>query len=629
MCVFRTIVAVGISLLAGLVAGSAEDSAPYHSPEDVAFAPDGQLLAVSDHTAGVVSIIDVKAGLVRSQVTLGGLGAGLAWGAGPGGLYAAAYDSNQLIQIDAASGRVWRRWRGGAYPLGLALAPRRRLLLAANSGSDDVSILDLVSGQEKARVPAERMPFHIAVTPDEAWAIVSNLLPAGSAADPAVSASLTLIDLDRGATAGHIRLPAGATLVRQVAISPDGRWAYAVHALARFSMPVSQLERGWVNGNALTIVDIEHRNVYATVLLDQLADGAADPWGVRLSREGRILWVSLAGVHAVARVDLAKLHALLAGELDLVQVLPNRRTSVWHEIRNDPGKRARLMNDLEALPMAGIVTRWAVPGKGPRGMDLSPDGRLLAVAAYFSGQVFLFETQAGKLAATIALDRERKPDPARWGEAIFNDATYSLQHWLSCATCHPDGRADGVNWDLTNDGIGNGKNTRSLLLAHETPPMMALGVRANMEVATLAGFRFTLGHEPGPGEVEAVQAYLRAMKPARSPHLLDNGELSPLARRGRAIFESPRTRCAFCHSGPWFTDLRLRNVGTGLPPETEAEFDTPTLIELWRTAPYLHHGQAATLPEVFTRFNPRNRHGTTSHLSAEDIAALAEYLLSL
>jgi YVTN family beta-propeller protein len=619
-----------VSLLSSIErAGAGVEDAPYHSPYDLAFAPDGRRLAVSDYTAGLVFIIDLKAGVVRRQIPLGGAASGLTWGAGPGGLYAADYESSQLIQIDADAGQVRRRVSLGAYPLGLALAPKRQILLAANSGADSVSLIDLARHQERARVAVVRQPFSIAVTRDEAWAVVSNFLPAGSAADPEMSASISLIDLDRGAPARNLRLPSGSTLVRQVAVSPDGRWAYAVHALARFAMPVSQLERGWVNGNALTIIDIHQNAIYTTVLLDQLAEGAADPWGLRVSPEGKTLWVTLAGVHAVARVDLGKLHALLAGELDLVQLLPNCRTSIWHEIRNDPAQRDRLINDLEALPMAGIVTRWAVPGKGPRGIDLSPDGRQLAVAAYFSGQVFLLDAVTGKLAATIALESERESDPARWGETIFNDATYSIQHWLSCATCHPDGRVDGVNWDLTNDGIGNGKNTRSLLLAHETPPMMALGVRANMEVATLAGFRFTLGHEPGPGEVEAVQAYLRAMKPARSPHLLDNGELSPLARRGQAIFQSPRTRCAFCHSGPWFTDLRLRNVGTGLPPETEAQFDTPTLIELWRTAPYLHHGGAATLPEVFTRFNPRNRHGTTSQLSAEDLAALAEYLLSL
>ena len=33
--------------------------------------------------------------------------------------------------------------------------------------------------------------------------------------------------------------------------------------------------------------------------------------------------------------------------------------------------------------------------------------------------------------------------------------------------------------------------------------------------------------------------------------------------------------------------------------EFEKEGDTPTLIEVWRTAPYLFDGRAATMEEVF------------------------------
>ena len=59
------------------------------------------------------------------------------------------------------------------------------------------------------------------------------------------------------------------------------------------------------------------------------------------------------------------------------------------------------------------------------------------------------------------------------GERLFNDTTLCHQRWQSCASCHPDGRTDGLNWDLLNDGIGNPKNTKSLLLASEKPPEMA------------------------------------------------------------------------------------------------------------------------------------------------------------
>ena len=53
-----------------------------------------------------------------------------------------------------------------------------------------------------------------------------------------------------------------------------------------------------------------------TVLLDSIASGAADPWGVAVSRDGNTLWISLSGIHQLARIDLAGLHDLLDGKLD-------------------------------------------------------------------------------------------------------------------------------------------------------------------------------------------------------------------------------------------------------------------------------------------------------------------------
>jgi cytochrome c peroxidase len=74
------------------------------------------------------------------------------------------------------------------------------------------------------------------------------------------------------------------------------------------------------------------------------------------------------------------------------------------------------------------------------------------------------------------------------------------------------------------------------------------------------------------------------------------------------------------------------DVGTGSDDPGEKmgpEYDTPSLIGVYRTAPYLHHGKAATLEEVLTRYNPGDRHGKTSQLSAEQRSDLIEFLKAL
>ena len=212
---------------------------------------------------------------------------------------------------------------------------------------------------------------------------------------------------------------------------------------------------------------------------------------------------------------------------------------------------------------------------------------------------------------------------------LFNDATLCFQTWQSCASCHPDARADGLSWDLLSDGMGNPKNTKSMLLAHRTPPAMSLGIRDTAETAVRSGIRaiqFTVRPEE---DAAAIDEYLKALRPAPSPHLV-NGELSESARRGQKIFMNASVGCANCHSPGLFTNLKSYDVGTAAQFDGgQTRFDTPTLVEIWRTAPYLHDGSAATLRDVVTTANKNDRHGRTSALSEEQIDDLVVYLLSL
>ena len=73
----------------------------------------------------------------------------------------------------------------------------------------------------------------------------------------------------------------------------------------------------------------------------------------------------------------------------------------------------------------------------------------------------------------------------------------------------------------------------------------------------------------------------------------------------------------------------MHAVGTRPGPDESGRFDTPTLVELWQTAPYLHNGRAVGLREVLTTMNPDDKHGETSHLSDDEVGALVEYLKSL
>jgi cytochrome c peroxidase len=258
-------------------------------------------------------------------------------------------------------------------------------------------------------------------------------------------------------------------------------------------------------------------------------------------------------------------------------------------------------------------------------------GNRAFVAGYFSESLDMVDLSAAKLVAeTVALNPGHQMTTLRRGELYFNDATICFQGWQSCASCHDDdARVDGLNWDLLNDGIGNPKDTKSLVLAHQTPPVMSLGVRPTAEIAVRSGMQNSLGVALPEEVAAAMDQWLKSLKPAPSPRLV-NGRLSEAARRGERLFKSPETRCVNCHEPGLFTDLHSYDVGTQNSfDKQDKEFDTPTLRELWRTSPYLHDGSAATIRDVLTTRNPKDEHGKTSQLTTHQIDDLAEYLLSL
>jgi DNA-binding beta-propeller fold protein YncE len=591
-------------ILLATVLPAASDSV-FHSALDTAFSPDGGTLAVGDATMKSLTLMDPASRKIRRTVALTAPPDGLAWAADGGRVFVSESGAGRIAEVNPADGSITRHFATGRYPRGLAVARNRKLLLACDWGLDRLTAIDIASGKTLANIPAGCQPTSVAVSPDESLAVVSNLIPTTAATAQDHATEITLIDLEKLTARSTLRLPTGSTNARGVTISGDGRKAYVVHTLGRFHLPTTQLDRGWVNTNAFSIIDLQTGALGATVLLDQVMDGAADPWGVAIDPRGMRLYITLSGVHQLAVIDLQGLPGIIG---------------------SDP---AALANDLSALHRNRLIRRINLPAKGPRGLCVSPDGGQIAVAGYFSGNVVMLDAEGGN-PASIPLGPQPEPDLVRRGETAFHDADLCFQRWLSCSTCHPGARSDGLNWDLLNDGVGNPKNTRSMLLSHATPPVMSLGVRANMEVATRAGFVHIQFTEPAPGDVEAVIAYLKSLKAVTSPHRKPDGSLTESAARGEKIFNRPAVGCADCHPAPLFTDLALSDVGTaGERDRGAAAYDTPTLVELWRNPPYLNDGRAATLREVLIDHNADDRHGTTRALGSAEIDDLIEYLLSL
>ncbi len=121
-----------------------------------------------------------------------------------------------------------------------------------------------------------RQPIAASITPDGKTVLVANHIPADRADNNNVEAVVTAIDTTNNATT-TIRLPNGSTSLRDICISPDGRFAYTVHILGRYQLPTTQVERGWINSNAMSVIDVIGKKLLNTVLLVDVELGAANP----------------------------------------------------------------------------------------------------------------------------------------------------------------------------------------------------------------------------------------------------------------------------------------------------------------------------------------------------------------
>ncbi len=611
------------------------DSSVYRSPLSVAISPDNQSIYVTDCTAGNLVIFGTADVPRRTEVSLRGKPLGMALTPDGRQLYVAERGAGSVAVIDTAQREISSRIAVGKWPTAVAVAAKTKRLYVCNQDDHSVSVVDLKEQPPKPikKISVVREPSVAAITPDERHVVIANLLANGRGTDPDLAAEVSIVDTASLTQSAKVKLPIGSTMVRGLCLSPDGRWAYVVHGLGRFNLPITQLERGWVNTYAISIIDIDRGTRLATVLLDDLTQGAADPHSVVCSKDGSRLWISHAGVHEVSIVEIGLLHQLLDGKVpaELASLKDGTQANIWVRIQQDPNVIPELENHLTALYIAGAIRRVPSGGIGPRGLALSADDKTLFVANYYSGSVVMLDANSGKQQGELTLGSQPQIDSVRRGEIIFHDATLSFQRWHSCASCHAnEGRVDGLRWDFLNDGIGNPKDTISLVFFHQTEPMNRRATGDSARECVKGGLEGTNMLVSKKQDVDDLFDYMSSLRPERSPHLTATGELTEAATRGKILFEG-KANCKSCHPAPYFTDKQMHNVGvlSDHYKEKDSRFDTPSLIEVFRTAPYLHDGRALTIKEIFTKHDAEGKHGKAKQLTEQELNDLAKYLQSL
>ncbi|WP_321787855.1 jacalin-like lectin [Burkholderia pyrrocinia] len=307
-------------------------------------------------------------------------------------------------------------------------------------------------------------------------------------------------------------------------------------------------------------------------------------------------------------------------------------------------------------------------GRAPDGLGLSSDGTKLYVNNFMDRTVSVYDLnpllQFGNLrlpqVATIAaIGVEKLPANVLLGKQFFYDAQdprLARDRWMSCASCHNEGGGDGRVWDFTSLGEGL-RDTISLLGragGHGNKHWSAnfdeiqdfegqirvfeqgTGLMTNAQFNT--GTRSQPLGDPKAGvsaDLDALAAYVTSLDVfSPSPYRNQDGTLTSAALAGKAVFAA---NCASCHGGVNFTDsftfagtstADLRDIGTLYPGSGKRlggvlpGFDTPTLRDVWATAPYLHDGSAPTVDAAIAAH-------TNVSLSAADLASVTAYVLQI
>jgi hypothetical protein len=298
-------------------------------------------------------------------------------------------------------------------------------------------------------------------------------------------------------------------------------------------------------------------------------------------------------------------------------------------------------------------------GKNPRAVRVSPDGKTVYVYNALDFAVSFHDAENLRRLATVKVCEPPKTPEWVRGKVLFNTALPPMTSrlWIACSSCHPDGHSDGRVWQNPE---GLRKTTALFGLAHTHPLHWSADrdevqdfeytIRSQLMRGTglvdgaikpKHGFTKTELEESLAGrskDLDALAIYCNSFEFTLSPHLPAPGRLSIAAERGKLLFFSKEVGCANCHSGPYYTDsslakpFKLHDVGTGADDPTEKmgpQYDTPTLLGVYRTPPYLHDGKAKTLHDVLTTCNKDDKHGKTSHLKKAELDDLVEFLKSL
>lgn len=582
---------VSLTLWAALACGEERD----RSPVDLVIGPDEAWLATVNQSSDSVSLVRTADGQILDEVAVGQHPVGIALLPDGKTLLVSGHYSGEVTVLDVAGSKLVKSGeiQVGFQPHGIAIAADGGTAYVACTANAQVAVLDLAERKVTGRIDVGRWPRHVALSPD------GTRLAVGTSGDRGV----TVVDTkDRqalyqeqfvGLNIGHLQ------------VSRDNRHVWFPWMVYR-NNPITpgNIRLGWVLASRIARVRLDGPARREAMSLDPQGRAIADVQGLALTSDESRLVVSASGTHELLVYQTAGLPLKDFGGSDHVDpaLLASRERFVRIEL-----------------------------GGRPLGLRIARDDNTVYVANYLGNSVQVVDLATRQVSRTIPLGGPSEPSLARRGEAIFYDARRSLDQWYSCHTCHYEGGTNSVPTDTTNDGTPfTFKTVLSLDHLHETGPWTWHGWQTDLTAAMKKSLTETmLGPQPTDDDAAALMAYFEAREPPPNPFLQRDGSLSEAAARGKRVFESQQAACANCHSGPFFTDGQVHDVGLGSPRDKYQGYNTPSLCGVYQKVKLLHDGRSDWLLDVITGAHAPEKVAGTGTLTKGEARDLVEYLKSL
>jgi len=577
------------------------------SPVDLVFSPDERFVITANQTSNSLSVIDVRKGTVAAETACGEHPTGLAViasGAGQSSercrVLVTCRHAGTLEVYEFAAGKLTKKTSidVGFHPYGVAATRLGDKVYVSLSAAAKIVEIDLKTAAVTRSIEVGRWPRQLTLSKD------GTRLAVSTSGDQTVS----MVDLKNGKLDFQHRTLGGLN-IGQLQIDRKGEFVYFPWIIYRqFPITTGNIRLGWVLASRIARAKVGKNEFREAISLDVPGVAVGDPHGLALTSDEQWMVCSASGTHELLVYKLADQKFMSVG---------------------GPGDLA----DPAVYRDSGKFFRVPLGGK-PMNVRITRDNRRVFVANYFSNSVQVVDLAKREVAQTVSLGGPAAPSQARLGEQIFHDARRSLDQWYSCASCHYEGGVNAVPMDTRNDGTDlSYKTVTSLENAPHTAPWTWHGWQTDLHAAMRKSLHDTmLGPEPTDDDVAAMVAYLAELKPAPNPHVAaaaKDAGLSESVERGRAVFAGAKANCIACHSGTYYTDGKIHDVGLGSEKDRYDGFNTPSLTGVYRKVRLLHDGRARTLEQVLTEDHNPDKVTGNGELSKEELADLVEYLKTL